>query len=120
MAGERDGKTFERTHEANPGEVWEETEFWIDLSWHVDPDGTLGIRRWFESPADPTRPITVDEYYGWMFDNSVPGLPDAAAAQGLTPLEYMRKYGAVEIDKDVYEVHERPKEGGVAVDGKEL
>ncbi|MDH4309633.1 MAG: molybdopterin-dependent oxidoreductase, partial [Acidimicrobiia bacterium] len=116
VAGERDGKSFERTYEANPGEVWEETEFWIDLSWKIDPDGSLGIRRWFESPIDPTRPVTVDEYYGWMFENSVPGLPDAAAGEGLSPLGYMRKYGAFEVATDIYDVHERPDTNGVAVD----
>jgi anaerobic selenocysteine-containing dehydrogenase len=117
VAGEREGKTYDRTHQANPGEVWEETEFWIDLSWRIDPDGSLGIRRWFESPADPTRPVTVDEYYGWMFDNSVPGLPERAAAEGLSPLGFMRKYGAFEVEKDIYEVHERAVEkGGVEVD----
>ncbi|HVR32338.1 MAG TPA: molybdopterin dinucleotide binding domain-containing protein [Acidimicrobiia bacterium] len=116
VAGERDGKTFERTHEANPGEVWEETEFWIDLSWKIDPDGTLGIRRWFESPSDPTRPVTVDEYYGWMFDNSVPGLPERAAAEGLDPLGFMRKYGAIEVARDIYQVHEREATDGLAMD----
>lgn len=110
VAGEREGKTFHRTHEANPGEVWEESEFWIDLSWKVDPDGSLGIRRWFESPIDPTRPITMDEYYGWMFDNSVEGLPEKAAAEGITPLEFMRKYGAVEVKATNYAVHEKPVE----------
>ncbi len=120
VAGERAGETFDRSYEANPGEVWEETEFWIDLSWRIDPDGSLGIKRWFESPVDPNRPVSVDEYYGWMFDNSVPGLPDKAAAEGLTSLQYMRKYGAVEVGKDVYQVHERavsPESPGVDVDG---
>ncbi len=118
VAGEREGKTYRRTHEANPGEVWEETEFWIDLSWRVDPDGDLGIKQWFASPNDPSRPVSVDEYYGWMFEHSVPGLPDKAAAEGLTPLQYMRKYGAVEVQKDVYEVHERPVESDeVGLDG---
>ncbi|RZV40718.1 MAG: formate dehydrogenase [Acidimicrobiia bacterium] len=120
VAGERDGKTYDRTYEANPGEVWEESEFWIDLSWRVDPDGSLGIKQWFESPNDSARPVSMDEYYGWMFDNSVPGLPEKAAAESITPLEYMRKYGAVEIDKDVYEVHERPAEKGIEIDGKTL
>ncbi len=117
VAGERDGKTYERTHEANPGEVWEESEFWIDLSWHIDPDGSLGIRKWFESPNDPSRPITMDEYYGWMFDNSVPGLPEKAAAEGITPLEYMRKYGAVEVKTTNYRVHETPVEADELRDG---
>jgi anaerobic selenocysteine-containing dehydrogenase len=107
VAGERDGKTYDRTYEANPGEVWEETEFWFDLSWRIDPDGSLGIREYFESPNDPSRPVSVDEYYGWMFDNSVPGLREKAEAAGLTPLAYMRKYGAVEVDRDIYRVHER-------------
>ena len=32
-----------------------------------------------------------------MFENSVPGLPERAAAEGLTPLQWMRRYGAFEI-----------------------
>jgi len=97
VALERAGKSVARTYEANPGEVWEETELWIDLSWEIDPDGSLGIRRYFESPARPGERITVDDYFGWMFENSVPGLPEAAAREGLTPLAYMRRYGAYEI-----------------------
>ncbi len=116
VAAERDGKTFNRTYEANPGEVWEETEFWFDLSFHIDPDGSLGIRKWFESPNDPSRPVSVDEYYGWMFENSVPGLPQAAEKEGLDPLGFMRKYGAFEVAKDIYEVHERPAEQGTGVE----
>jgi hypothetical protein len=45
----------------------------------------------------PGRKLTVDEYFGWMFENTVPGLPEAAAAEGLSPLDYMRKYGAFEM-----------------------
>ncbi len=97
VALERAGKPVARTYEANPGQVWEETEFWIDLSWEIDPDGSLGIRRYFESPYRPGERITVDDYFGWMFENSVPGLPEAAAREGLTPLAYMRRYGAYEI-----------------------
>ena len=97
---ERLGETFTDTREANPGEVWEENEFWIELSWRIDPDGSLGIRQYFESPYRPGEKLTVDEYYGWMFENSVPGLPEKAAAEGLTPLAYMRRYGVFEIAKD--------------------
>jgi anaerobic selenocysteine-containing dehydrogenase len=39
----------------------------------------------------------VDEYYQWIFENSVPGLPKAAAEEGLSPLAYMRKYAAFEV-----------------------
>jgi anaerobic selenocysteine-containing dehydrogenase len=104
---EREGKQFEYTYEANPGEVWEEDEFWINLSWAIDPDGALGIRKWFESPYRPGKKITVAEYYGWIFENSVPGLPETAALEGLTPLQYMRKYGVFEIKSDVYKLNEQ-------------
>ncbi len=96
-ARERLGETVTDTRQVNPGEVWEENEFYIELSWRIDPDGTLGIRQYHESKAKPGTKLTVDEYYGWMFENSVPGLPEAAAAEGLTPLGYMRRYGAFEI-----------------------
>ena len=117
VAMERAGTVVHRTHEANPGEVWEESEFWVDLSWAMDPDGALGVREHFESPADPSRPITMDEYFGWIFDHSVPGLPDAAAAEGLTPLLYMRKYGAFSVATGIERPYEAEVDGGVSVDG---
>jgi anaerobic selenocysteine-containing dehydrogenase len=46
----------------------------------------------------------------------VPGLPERAAAEGLDPLGYMRKYGAVEVATDVYEVHERADIGGLPME----
>jgi anaerobic selenocysteine-containing dehydrogenase len=108
VAMEKAGRTVRFTHEANPGEVWEHNEFWIELSWLVDPDGALGIRRYFESPYRPGEKITVEEYYRWMFEEGVPGLPAAAAREGLTPLEYMRKYGVFTVEERVYRLHERP------------
>jgi anaerobic selenocysteine-containing dehydrogenase len=105
-ARERLGERITDTRQVTPGEVWEENEFWIELSWRVDPDGRLGIRRYFESKRAPGEKLTVDEYYAYIFENSVPGLPDAAAAEGITPLEYMRRYGAFEIAKKVGRIHE--------------
>jgi anaerobic selenocysteine-containing dehydrogenase len=107
VAMERLGQPVNDTRDANPGEVWEENEFWFELSWRIDPDGQLGIRRYFESPYRPGEKVTVDEYYRWVFENRVPGLPEKAAEQGMTPLAYMRKYGAVEIARDVYRQDER-------------
>ncbi|HZT98433.1 MAG TPA: molybdopterin dinucleotide binding domain-containing protein, partial [Ktedonobacteraceae bacterium] len=107
---ERHGKPVQYTYQANPGEVWEEDEFWIELSWRIDPDGSLGIRRYFESPYRPGEKVTVAEYYRWIFENSVPGLPEAAARENLTPLEYMQKYGAFEIPQErvpVFTLNER-------------
>lgn len=108
VAMEQMGEPVRFTYEANPGEVWEENEWWIELSVRMDPDGSLGIRQWFESPYREGEIITVDEYYQWMFENSVPGLPEAAEAEGLTPLEYMRKYGAFEVTRANYTPYAKP------------
>jgi anaerobic selenocysteine-containing dehydrogenase len=122
VAMERLGRAVGDTRDANPGEVWEENELWFELSWRIDPDGSLGIRRHFESPYRPGEKITVAEYYGWMFEHEVPGLPEKAAAAGLTPLEYMRRFGAVEVGEATYRVDERevPREAleGAVPDAK--
>jgi TorA maturation chaperone TorD/molybdenum-dependent DNA-binding transcriptional regulator ModE len=106
-ARSRLGAPVSDTREVNPGEVWEENEFWIELSWRIDPDGSLGIRRYHESRERPGEKLTVDEYYGWMFSHSVPGLPERAAAEGLSPLDWMRRYGAFEISRGQGAVHEQ-------------
>jgi len=111
VALERMGKRFDLTwqahEEAGIGQVWEEDEFWIELSWRIDPDGSLGIRKYFESPYRAGEKLRIEELYRWMFENSVPGLPAAAAKEKLTPLEYMRKYGAFLIEDGVYRTHEQ-------------
>lgn len=111
VAMEKLGRPVRYTYEANPGEVWEENEWWIELSARMDPDGTLGIRQWFESPYRPGELITVEEYYRWIFENSVPGLPEAAAKEGLTPLAYMRKYGVFEVTRENYRPYAKPLDG---------
>ena len=98
----REGKPFDFTYDVNPGEVWEEDEFWIELSWRIDPEGSLGIRKHFESPYRKGEKINIDEYYQYTFDN-VKGLPEAAEKEGMNALDYMRKYGAFEIEKTSYE-----------------
>ncbi len=107
VALEKAGHEISRTYEANPGEVWEENEFWIDLSMHLDPDGERGIRQYFASPYREGETITVAEYYQWIFENSVPGLPERAAEEGLQPLEFMRKYGAFEVTATNYKPFEK-------------
>jgi anaerobic selenocysteine-containing dehydrogenase len=107
VAKERAGQHVEHTYEANPGRVWEEDEFWIELSWQIDSRGQLGIRKHFESPYRPGMKITIDEYYRYIFER-VPGLPEAAKAKGLDPLQYMRKFGAFEVVKSTYRRQDRP------------
>ncbi|MEM7102395.1 MAG: molybdopterin-dependent oxidoreductase [Bacteroidota bacterium] len=138
-AARREGKKVEFTYEVNPGEVWEEDEFWIELSWRIDPDGSLGIRKHFLSPYREGEKITIDEYYQYIFEHTK-GLPEAAKKEGVTELEYMQKYGAFEVEahgyqKHLHEVKEKDLEGadinmdsglitkngktiGVMVDGK--
>src|SRR6185369_13074719 len=113
-ARERLGQSVNDTREVNPGEVWEENEFWMELTWRIDRDGKLGIRQFVESKKNPGERLSVDEYYGWMFENSVPGLPEKAAAENLTPLDYMRRNGAFEIYKKIGALYEQ------AVPGEEL
>lgn len=103
-AARRAGKEVTFTYEVNPGEVWEEDEFWIELSWRIDPDGSLGIRKHFISPYRPGEKVNVDEYYQYIFEHTA-GLPEAAAKEGLTALEYMRKYGAFVVEKHAYNKH---------------
>jgi len=118
VAMERLGKPVRFTWEANPGEVWEENEFWVELTGRLDPDGSLGIRQWVESVQRPGELVSQDEYWAWIFEHSVPGLPEAAAAQDMTALEYMRVYGCFEVAAENYLPYEAEvAEGGVLVDG---
>jgi len=105
-ARQRLGETIADTREVNPGEVWEENEFWIELSWRIDPDGALGVRKYFESKRVPGTKLGIDEYYAHIFENSVPGLPERAEAQGRMPLDYMRRNGAFEVNRRIGPLHE--------------
>ena len=102
VAMETAGKKVKFTHEANVGEVWEENEFWVEVSGRMDPDGSLGIRKYFESPYREGELVTQDEYHQWIFENSIPGLPEKAKAESLSPLAYMKKYGVFEIEKNQF------------------
>lgn len=109
---ERQGDAVVDTRDVNPGDVWEENEFWIDLTWRIDPSGELGIRRYVESRDRAGEKLSIDEYYGFIFDHSVPGLPERAASEGLTPLQFMRRYGAFETARRIGPVHEQPVPSG--------
>ncbi|HEY0380473.1 MAG TPA: molybdopterin-dependent oxidoreductase [Pyrinomonadaceae bacterium] len=105
-ARERTGVRVSDTRLVNPGEVWEENEFWLELTWRIDPMGDLGIRQFAESLKHAGERLSVDEYYEYIFENSVPGLKERAAEEGLTPLAFMRRYGAFEVKKKVGAVYE--------------
>ena len=103
----RQGRQVRFTWEVNPGEVWEEDEFWIELSWEIDKTNDLGIREHFLSPYRSGQKITVEEYYRYLFEHT-PGLPEQAATENLSPLDYMRKYGAFEVETKGYQKHLTP------------
>ena len=42
IRGESSGPRSPAPTSSIPGEVWEENEFWIELSWRIDPDGSDG------------------------------------------------------------------------------
>lgn len=118
--------TLEAHMKAGLGEIWEENEFWINLVFHhVDPDGSLGIRKYWESKRNPGKPVTIAEYYDAAF-SKLPKLKAAAheaakkkAAQAKTPDEkklakfaktfpcydMLRDLGAWTEKTDVYEQH---------------
>ncbi|MDQ3819271.1 MAG: molybdopterin-dependent oxidoreductase, partial [Acidobacteriota bacterium] len=105
-ARERMGVKVSDTRLINPGEVWEENEFWLELTWRIDPMGDLGIRQYAESKKHPGERLSVDEYYEYIFENSVPGLRERAGSEGLTALEFMRRYGAFEVKKKTGALYE--------------
>ena len=100
------------------GEIWEETEFWANIMvHHVDKDGSLGIRKFWASKKDPSRAVTVPEY----FDAALSLLPRLKeTAQNLYKDEefpvysYMRDFGAWTEKTDVY----KPQEKELKFDGK--
>jgi anaerobic selenocysteine-containing dehydrogenase len=115
-----EGNESDSTLGTNPGQVWEEAEFWIALTWRIDPDGSLGIRKYFESKTDPGTPISMDEYWADVFDG-VPGLPESAAAEDTSPLGYMKRYGAFAVPYSGQERYATEKEGGLELeDGRQV
>ena len=143
---EREGENIDRTYETNPGEVWEEDEFWIDLSWRIDEDGELDIREYFESPyrgetaeangstaeqqddsaaerettssgeATDEPPQMTIDEYYRYVFEHEENLVEAAEEAGMTPLEYMKHHGAFEASQNEYELHEHPVDPAVLED----
>ena len=70
--------TLEAHMAAGLGEIWEEVEFWANIMvHHVDPDGSLGVRKFWASKEDPKRAVTIPEWYQAAFDK-LPKLRETA------------------------------------------
>ena len=98
------------------GEVWEESEFWPNLIVHyVDPDGSLGIRQYWASKKDPSRCVTVPEYFDAAL-SLLPRLKETATkmygGEEYPVYAYIRDHGAWTEKTNVY----KPQEEELKVD----
>lgn len=102
-----DGVPLDDARRCNPGQVWDEIEWWMALAWKVDPGGEWGIRESSESRQFPGERLRVDELLGAALERGVPELGEAAVMEGGSALHYMRRRGAFQVDGSQGPVHER-------------
>ncbi|WP_200763770.1 molybdopterin-dependent oxidoreductase [Nitrosophilus alvini] len=102
--------TLEAHIKAGLGEVWEENEFWFNMAFKIDPDGSLGVREQWESKKHPGRPVTIAEWYDAAFRN-LPNLTKAAEAaypnSEYPVYEFMRDRGTWLEEDNIYNAQER-------------
>ena len=109
------------------GEIWEESEFWANIIYHhVDPDGSLGVQKYWASKKDPSRCVTVPEYFDAAL-SLLPRLLDTAKklypAAEFPVYEYLRDHGAWTEQTDVYKPQEKELEfdgTSYTVEGKKI
>jgi len=113
--------TLEAHMAAGLGEIWEEVEFWANIMvHHVDPDGSLGIRKFWASKEDPTRAVTIPEWYQAAL-GKIPNLRKAASENPkykdskYPNYEMMRDMGTWLVEDNIFRPQERPLK---KVDGK--
>ena len=106
--------TLEAHIKAGLGEVWEENEFWFDMCVnYIDKDGSLGIKKMWESKRNPGKPVTIAEWYDAAFGDNLPNLKKTATSDAryknseFPVYEYMRDYGAWMEENNVYSAQER-------------
>ena len=83
--------------------MWEENEFGLTFMALIRTARLAFVSLRVQAAS---RRKLVDEYYSYIFDHSVPGLPERAA-ESLTPLAYMWRYGASEVQKNLGPLHEQ-------------
>ena len=110
--------TLEAHMKAGLGEVWEEVEFYANMMVkYVDPDGSLGVKQYWASKEDPSRPLTIAEFYQANF-SKLPNLKKAAEAaypnSKYPCYEFMRDRGAFTEETNIY----KPQEKEVKFDGE--
>jgi anaerobic selenocysteine-containing dehydrogenase len=102
--------TLEAHIKAGLGEIWEEVEWWINLAFAIDPDGSLGIKEYWESKRHPGKPVTVAEYFNDAHA-TLPNLKKAAHAaypnSDLPVYEFLRDRGTWTEEENIYHTNER-------------
>ncbi|WP_345990284.1 molybdopterin-dependent oxidoreductase [Sulfurimonas sp. HSL1-2] len=106
--------TLEAHIKAGLGEVWEENEFWFEMGFkYVDPDGSLGIKKMWESKRNPGQAVTIAEWYDAAFGDNLPNLyktatTDARYKNSEFPVyNFMRDHGAWLEESNIYHAQER-------------
>ncbi len=110
--------TLEAHMKAGLGEIWEENEFFMNMLFkYADPDGSLNIKKHWASKKDPSRCVTIPEYYDAGF-SLLPNLKAAAKQKypnsEFACYEYMRDHGAWTEKTNIF----RPQEKEMKVDEK--
>jgi anaerobic selenocysteine-containing dehydrogenase len=104
--------TLEAHMASGLGEIWEEVEFWANLMVeHVDPDGKLGVKKYWASKENPKRAVSIAEWYQAAFNN-LPNLRKTAKAKypnsKYPNYELMRDMGTWLEEDNIYRPQERP------------
>ncbi len=106
--------TLEAHIKAGLGEIWEENEFWMDMAVnYIDPDGSLGVRKHWESKRNPGKPVTIAEWYDAAFGDNLPNLRQTVAKDSrykgkeFPVYEYMRDHGTWTEETNIYNAQER-------------
>jgi len=103
--------TLEAHMKAGLGEIWEENEFFMNLlHGYADPDGKLGIRNYWASKKDPSRCVTISEWYDAGF-RKLPRLTKVAKEKypgsEFPCYEYMRDHGTWTEETNIFKPQER-------------
>lgn len=106
--------TLEAHIKAGLGEVWEENEFWFQLCVDfIDPDGSLGIKKMWESKRHPGKPVTIAEWYDAAFGDNLKKLKETAtndpryANEEFPVYAYLRDHGTWLEEDKIYHAMER-------------
>lgn len=106
--------TLEAHIKAGLGEVWEENEFWFQLCTdYIDPDGSLGVRKMWESKRHPGKTVTIAEWYDAAFGDNLPKLKETATNdprymnEEFPVYSYLRDYGFWMEEDKIYNAMER-------------